>query len=78
MEDWNGRETADIVYDDHAGVFTEFLIDKGYLAPQTWRGCKPQYYVEVKSTTGPCGLPFFMSKYQYRRVSLPALFFPSG
>lgn len=26
------------------------------------------YYIEVKSTTRHCGMPFFMSKHQYQRM----------
>jgi len=68
MDDWHGRETADITYDDDSGVLTDLLIEKGYLAPDHWRGKQPMYYIQVKSTTGHCGRPFFMSKHQYRRM----------
>ncbi|KAK4233161.1 hypothetical protein C8A03DRAFT_19707 [Achaetomium macrosporum] len=65
---WTGRETADITYDDVDGAFTRLLIDKGYLAAETWADARPHYLVEVKTTTKSCSMPFFMSKYQYRRM----------
>ena len=75
MDSWNGRETADIVYDDDNSVLTGLLIDKGYLAQDQWRDHKPKYYIEVKSTTGACDTPFYMSKHQYQRVSFAVLLF---
>jgi len=68
MDDWHGRETADITYNDSSGVLTDLLVNKGYLAPDHWQGMRPMYYIEVKSTTGHCDRPFFMSKHQYRRM----------
>lgn len=69
MEPWNGRETADITYTDSGGVFTSLLIDKGYLRSEIWAGRRPKYYLEVKSTTSTWETPFYMSKFQYERVS---------
>ncbi len=70
---WVGRETADITYSDFDGALTRLLIDKGYLASETWADARPHYFIEVKTTTGSCSTPFFMSKYQYRRVgAIPA------
>jgi hypothetical protein len=69
MPAWSGRETADITYDDTAGSLTAMLIDRGYLEREEWQDARPRYFIEVKSTTGPCATPFFMSKHQYRRVS---------
>lgn len=68
MDDWNGRETADITYNDKYGVLTDLLIGQGYLTPNRWRGRRPMYYIEVKATTGHCGMRFFMSKHQYKRM----------
>src|SRR5690349_7189738 len=68
MDDWHGRETADITYNDSSRVLTDLLIDKGYLAPDHWRGMRPMYYIEVESTTGHGGIPFFLSKDEYRRL----------
>jgi hypothetical protein len=68
MEDWQGRDTADLVYDDSGGVLTSLLIDAGYLAATPWANRRPKYYIEVKSTTRQCGTPFFMRKHQYKRM----------
>lgn len=66
---WPGhRETADLVYDDGSGDLTRVLIERGYL-DGSWEGCTPNFLLEVKTTTGPCETPFFMSKTQYERVS---------
>jgi len=70
MPAWSGRETADITYDDTAGGLTAMLIDRGYLEQEEWCDARPRYFIEVKSTTGPCATPFFMSKHQYHRVSV--------
>lgn len=71
---WSGRETSDIVYDDVSGTFTNLLIKKGYLPEKVylpeyhWENKTPRYFIEVKSTTGQCATPFFMSSGQYERV----------
>ncbi|KAF4973514.1 hypothetical protein FSARC_211 [Fusarium sarcochroum] len=62
------RETADLVYDDLESTLTSLFIDNGYLTKEDWEGKKPTYLLEVKSTTGPCHAPFFMSKRQYQRI----------
>ncbi|RSL61952.1 hypothetical protein CEP54_005994 [Fusarium duplospermum] len=63
---WNHRETSDFEYDDSEGALTELMIDNGYLDRDIWENKKPRYYLEVKTTTGPCESPFYMSKGQYR------------
>ncbi|KAK3941989.1 hypothetical protein QBC46DRAFT_257257 [Diplogelasinospora grovesii] len=68
MDAWSGRETADITYEDTEGDFTAMLVDRGYLDQDEWQDARPRYYIEVKTTTGPCGTPFYMSKYQYQRM----------
>ncbi|KAF1822941.1 uncharacterized protein K489DRAFT_319943 [Dissoconium aciculare CBS 342.82] len=69
IEDWpGGRETADIVYSDARGDFTNLLIDSGYLERQRWSGATPEYFIEVKTTTSDCQTPFYMSKFQYKRM----------
>ncbi|KAI0424953.1 hypothetical protein F5Y09DRAFT_118782 [Xylaria sp. FL1042] len=68
MEDWRGSETSDITYSDVQGVLTDELIEKGYLAQDLWGGKRPNYFIEVKSTTSSCETPFYMSKGQYRRM----------
>jgi hypothetical protein len=70
MSEWNGRETADLTYKDVEGDFTAMLIDKGYLNQNDWQQARPLYYIEVKTTTGPCNIRFYMSKHQYKRVSV--------
>ncbi|KAF4468849.1 ATPase-like ATP-binding domain [Fusarium albosuccineum] len=65
MTAWNRKETADLVYLDTAGSFTDTLIDCGCLGDE-WYGARPKYYIEVKTTTGPCGTPFYMSGNQYQ------------
>ncbi|OCK73843.1 hypothetical protein K432DRAFT_364328 [Lepidopterella palustris CBS 459.81] len=65
---WNGHETAGIAYHDSDGVLTGILIDKGYLSSDTWSSRRPQYFIEVKSTPGPCETPFLMSKRQYQMM----------
>jgi len=74
LQHWPGQETADIVYSDLDSQLTALLVDKGYLDADLWHGARLQYYIEVKTTTGPCETPFFMSKYQYQRVSRSGLF----
>ncbi|RFU29542.1 hypothetical protein B7463_g6794, partial [Scytalidium lignicola] len=68
LEPWNHQETADIVYEDEEGDFTSFLIDKGHLEKSIWQDRTPCVYLEVKTTTGPCNTPFFMSKGQYLKM----------
>ncbi|KAH6876838.1 hypothetical protein B0T10DRAFT_497374, partial [Thelonectria olida] len=71
MSPWNGRETADITYQDVSGALTSLLADAGHM--DTWdadrvRQARPEFFIEVKSTTGPFETPFYMSKAQYRRM----------
>ncbi|KAF4462555.1 hypothetical protein FALBO_10629 [Fusarium albosuccineum] len=68
MLPWTGRETADIVYFDRKRALTTHLVDKGYLDRTAWQNKKPLYMIEVKSTTGHCRTPFYMSKRQYQRM----------
>jgi hypothetical protein len=58
------------MYTDNDSTMTDLLIDKGYLASDVWAGARLQYYIEVKTTTGPCETPFYMSKYQYNTVNI--------
>lgn len=69
LSPWIGSETADIVYQDSESYLTALLIEHGYLPEEQWREVTPQYYIEVKTTTGSCESPFFTSKSQYSRVS---------
>ncbi|KAJ5189913.1 hypothetical protein N7472_008927 [Penicillium cf. griseofulvum] len=68
MARWYGRETADIVYEDTEGAFTSLLINHGYLEADEWEDKRPKYFIEVKTTTGPLGTPFYMSKRQFERM----------
>ncbi|KAK7921595.1 hypothetical protein PG985_009617 [Apiospora marii] len=68
MPPWLGRETSDLVYSDTEGALTDCLIDRGFLDQQEWAGKRPQYFLEVKTTTSNCDTPFYMSKAQYRRM----------
>ncbi|CZR46625.1 uncharacterized protein FPRO_12075 [Fusarium proliferatum ET1] len=62
---WSNRETADLVYPDTQGDLTRILADAEILTGD-WSTRRPRYYIEVKTTTGPCGTPFYMSGNQYR------------
>ncbi|KAI1421444.1 hypothetical protein F5Y12DRAFT_767727 [Xylaria sp. FL1777] len=68
MGEWNGRETSDITYCDVQSKLTTELIEKGYLARNTWEGRHPKYFIEVKTTTGASETPFYISKAQYKRI----------
>ncbi|KAJ5263150.1 hypothetical protein N7478_010755 [Penicillium angulare] len=68
MAPWYGRETSDIVYDDTEGAFTSLLISHGYLEADEWEDRRPRYFIEIKTTTGPLGTPFYMSKRQFERM----------
>ena len=70
MEEWHGRETSDITYWDVQSALTCELIEKGFLARNVWEGKRPNYFIEVKTTTSACDTPFYMSKAQYQRVSV--------
>lgn len=72
LESWDGPETADIVYDDVSGSFSQILVDKAGISPHVFptpgEG-SVKYYFEVKTTTTDCNEKFWMSRYQVRRVS---------
>jgi hypothetical protein len=69
-ERWPGqREISDIRFNDTRSFLTRHLIDAGYLDGDVWSGATPEYFIEVKTTTGECGDRFFMSSNQYRLVS---------
>ena len=73
MTPWAGKETADLVYNDTEGDLTAVLVGNGHLNFNEWHNARPKYYIEVKTTTGPLETPFFMSKYQFMRVSILTL-----
>ncbi|KAF4995739.1 hypothetical protein FGRMN_4946 [Fusarium graminum] len=65
---WYGTEQSDLFFDDTLGTFTRYLIQKGYLE-ENWRKERPEYYIEVKTTTSSrLDTPFYMSKHQYARM----------
>ena len=75
LTDWHGAELGDLYYDDAGGTFTKYLIEGGYL-DESWIDEKPEYFIEVKTTTsGRFDTPFYMSKYQYARVMWPPITF---
>ncbi|KAI0850576.1 hypothetical protein F5Y00DRAFT_232702 [Daldinia vernicosa] len=67
MGSWSGIETSDIEYKDDNNKLTEVLISKGLLSSE-WRGSRPKYYIEVKTTPGGRDTPFFMSDAQYHKM----------
>ena len=80
LEPFTGRETSDIVYDDATSALSALLSDKGYnpvAADDVFARANPRYFIEVKTTTGPCKTPFFMSKHQYQRVGIGSSGFPT-
>ena len=68
LQPWRQSETADIVYHDVESKLTGILVDKGYV-DEWWLGATPKYFIEVKTTTGSCSTPFYMSWRQYQLVS---------
>ncbi|KAL2217726.1 hypothetical protein M432DRAFT_591938 [Thermoascus aurantiacus ATCC 26904] len=42
LEPWNGAKTADITYQDSDSVFTNLLIDNGYLPKDPRRSARPK------------------------------------
>lgn len=69
LQAWRGSETADLVYVDAEGHLTNTLIGCGYLDHDEWHEARPRYYIEVKTTTGPCNTAFYMSGKQFQMVS---------
>ncbi|KAH7082057.1 hypothetical protein FB567DRAFT_581505 [Paraphoma chrysanthemicola] len=77
---WHGRETSDLVYTDTDGTFTKYLrqnceggFPTGIYQTRDLRTSPIEYYLEVKSTTGPCGTRFYMSGKQYDRMESMAV-----
>ena len=67
---WPGqREISDLRFNDTTSLLTRYLINGGYLDGDIWSGATPEYFIEVKTTTGECRDRFFMSSNQYRLVS---------
>ncbi|KAF8859481.1 hypothetical protein BDZ45DRAFT_673240 [Acephala macrosclerotiorum] len=71
---WPGRrETSDLWYNDREGFLTRHLIRAGYLDGNVWSEATPEYFIEVKTTTGDCDDRFFMSRNQYSIMQEMAL-----
>jgi hypothetical protein len=71
MDNWFGAEEADIMYCTDSPDFVRFLLDCSATAEYPPFLDKPltrpvNFHLEVKSTTGPCHAPFFVSQKQYR------------
>ncbi|RFU34079.1 hypothetical protein B7463_g2224, partial [Scytalidium lignicola] len=72
MASWNELETSDIVYRDTNSHLTRLLIHLGYL-DNIWIESEPEYFIEVKTTTGNSADRFFMSHNQYNMMQANAL-----
>lgn len=67
---WQGREISDIMYEGNCPRLVSILRQNTKSALPAWyRTGTPQgavkYHIEVKTTSGPCNTPFFMSPRQY-------------
>ncbi|ETI26864.1 hypothetical protein G647_10310 [Cladophialophora carrionii CBS 160.54] len=73
---WQGREISDIMYEGNCPRLMELLRENTTLPYPAWLGLESgatsmstpvvNYHIEVKTTSGPCNTPFFMSSNQYR------------
>jgi hypothetical protein len=70
IPEWNGGESANIVYQDQNSVLTSLLIKKGYLLASIWKGHSPCYFIEVKTTVGPWNTAFNCSQNQVDTMQL--------
>lgn len=71
LRSWPPPETSDFVYETSSPLFEDFVRQRSYNRDQfpSWPafGRRPiKWLIEVKTTTGPCSTPFFMSKNQYQ------------
>ncbi|PMD37968.1 hypothetical protein L207DRAFT_431094 [Hyaloscypha variabilis F] len=66
LRPWQGRETADMTYNDTAGVFTKILIESNYLNKEIWANARPKYFFTVKATTEKCSTRFLLSNIEYQ------------
>ena len=75
LRNWSDREISDIMYTDSGVSMEQFLRKHSYNAVSEWeqRDSQTEYLIEVKTTTGPCTTPFFMSKHQYQLMRQHAL-----
>ncbi|KAL2441686.1 hypothetical protein ABEF95_016087 [Exophiala dermatitidis] len=73
---WHGREISDIMYKGSCPRLMELLRENTRFPYPAWlrgpsrststRTPVVNYHIEVKTTSGPCNTPFFMSSNQYR------------
>ena len=78
LTDWSAQETADMVYTDTDGGFTEYLRTNcvgGFPVSHDSSGdFQPiEYFIEVKTTTSKTNTRFIISPSQYELVSLVAI-----
>jgi len=76
MNNWVGRETADIVFIDRDGSLTQYFreycsggLPAGIRQDRDFAANPIEYFLEVKTTTSACHTRFYMSGSQYNRVS---------
>ncbi|KAK5286430.1 hypothetical protein LTR43_010495 [Exophiala xenobiotica] len=69
---WRGREISDIMYEGNCPRLMDILRQHTTFAYPPWleagvtTPAAVRYHIEVKTTSGPCSTPFFMSGNQYR------------
>ena len=76
VPNWPPPEISDIVYDTASTEFHRFLRDNSFNKFPNWSveaSHSIRYLIEVKTTTGSCSTPFFMSKKQYQLMREHAL-----
>ena len=68
---WSGREISDIMYIGRCLRLQDFLRQNTSHTYPQWLDSDiaphpVQYHIEIKTTSGPCSTPFFMSQNQYK------------
>ncbi|MCJ1390350.1 hypothetical protein MMC18_003209 [Xylographa bjoerkii] len=64
VQSYDAYEVSDFVFKDVGGALTRFLVRSGHQRADRWLADPPQYFLEVKATTGNQDIPFSMSNYQ--------------
>ena len=64
---FTGEELADFVYHDESGVLTRLLFS----SQPEYHNATPEYFIEVKATSGDQSNTFFMKRRQFLRVCGP-------
>ncbi|KIW13179.1 hypothetical protein PV08_08366 [Exophiala spinifera] len=78
---WHGREQSDIMYEGSCAQLRRLLRKKtifpcpGWLCSET-SSTPVNYHIEVKTTSGSCNTPFFISNKQYELMETNA--YPPG